>query len=137
MTGRQIYRNCPQRRTHSLNGGSASRIHQHTAPQKGDRIQNSSTYSPIKGGPPLEVINQSNPPLDFITYIGVRLQNSSTYSPQKGGLPLEFINIHPQNGGPLLELIIINLKMRGPPPGGQFLWIYLDVTLSHPSNRWR
>ena len=56
--------------------GSTSRIHQHTAPQKGVCLQNSSTYSPQKG---------------------VRLQNLSTYvQPPKGGLPLEFINIRLQ-----------------------------------------
>ena len=47
--------------------GSDSKIHQHTAPQKGVRLQNSSTYSPPKG---------------------VCLQNSST----KGGPLLDFIN---------------------------------------------
>ena len=59
---RQIHRNCPQRRTPFLNGGSAfrihqhkapkrgftSRIHQHTAPQKGVRLQISSTKKGVR-----------------------------------------------------------------------------------------
>ena len=49
--------------------GSASRIHEHTAPKKGVRLQNSST----KGGLPLDFINQK----------GVCLQISST----KKGIP--------------------------------------------------
>ena len=81
--------------------GSASRFHQHTALQKGVRLQNSSTYSPQKGA---------------------RLQNSSTYSPPKGvrlqnsstkGVPhLDFIN---QKGIPSTK--------KGVRLQGQFLWI--------------
>ena len=89
---RQIHRNCPQRRTPSLNvgsisriyqhtapkRGSASRIHQHTAPQKGVHLQNSSTYSPPKGVCLQNSSTKGGRPLDFINQMGVRLQNSST-----------------------------------------------------------
>ena len=67
---RQIYRNCPQRRTPSQNG-----INQHTAPR-----------NPSKRGPPLEFINIQPPQQGSASRIhqhtapkeGVRLQNSST-----------------------------------------------------------
>ena len=48
---RQIHRNCPQRKPPSQNGGSASRIHQHTAQKRGVRLQNPST----KGGVRLQI----------------------------------------------------------------------------------
>ena len=54
---RQIHKNCPQRRTPSLNGGVRLQNSSTYSPKKGVRLQNSSTYSPQKG---------------------VRLQNSST-----------------------------------------------------------
>ena len=125
---RLIHRNCPQRRTPSQNGGSASRIHQHTAKKRGSasRIYQpkggsasrfhqpkggsaSRLYQP-DGGPPLEFINiqppKVGPPLEFI--------NLKT---QKGGPPLEFINLQPQNEGPPLESINHQPKNRGPPLG--------------------
>ena len=47
--------------------GSASRIHQHTAPSNGVRLQNSSTYSPLKGDPPLDFINQKGVCLQILS----------------------------------------------------------------------
>ena len=87
---RQIHRNCPQRQTPSLNGGSTSRIHQHTAPIRGSASRIHQHTAPQKG---------------------VRLQNSSRYSPTKGGPPLEFINIQPPNYLPR-DLYIITLTLR-------------------------
>ena len=64
----------------SLNGGSASRIHQHTAPKRGStsRIHqhtapqkgSASKFHQPKGGPPLDFINQKGIPS---TKKGVRL----------------------------------------------------------------
>ena len=74
-------------------GGSVSRIHQQTAPQKGVRLQNLSRYSPLKGGLPLKFINQKGFASRFHQLDG---------GPQcllPGGPPLEFINIQPQNRG--------------------------------------
>ena len=105
-----------------LKRGSASKIHQHTVPQKGDRLQNSSTYTAIKGGPPLELINQRgstsrfhhlDPPLEFINvqpqnrgsasrihqHTAPQKGSASTYSPPKGGPHLEFIIIQPPKRG--------------------------------------
>ena len=118
--------NYPQRRTHSLNvespskihqhkspkwgpplefiymqppeRGSASRVHQHIAHQKGFRLQNSSTYSPSKGVCHQNSSTKGGPPLDFIN--------------QKGGLPLSFIN----------QERIPSTK-KGVRLQGQFLWI--------------
>ena len=123
-----------------LKRGSASKIHQHTVPQKGDRLQNSSTYTAIKGGPPLELINQRgstsrfhhlDPPLEFIN---VQPQNRGSASrihqhtaPQKGSAsrihqhtaPQKGVRIQnsssysPPKGGPHLEFINIQPPKRG------------------------
>ena len=65
---RVIHRNCPQRRTSSQNGGSASRIHQHTAQKRGSasRIHqpkggSASRFHQLDGGPPLEFVNIQPP----------------------------------------------------------------------------
>ena len=107
-----IHKNCLQRRTPSQNGGPPLEfINQRGNPpldfinQMGVCLQNSSTYSHSKEGPPLEFIN---------------------IQPQKGGLPLKFINIQPQIEGPPLEFIKINLKM-GSRLQGQLLWIYRQL----------
>ena len=95
-----------KRRTPFLNGGSDSRIHQHTAPQKGSasRIHqhtaqkkgSASRFHQPKGGPLLDSINQKG-------------------GPPKWGLLLEFINqrdqrgsasrFHQPKGGPLVDSI--------------------------------
>ena len=61
---RLIHRNSPKRRTPSQNGGSASRIHQHTAQKRGSasRIHqpkggSASRFHQPDGGPPLDFIN--------------------------------------------------------------------------------
>ena len=82
-----IHRNCPLRRTPSQNEGSTSRIHQHTAPQKGvcsgihqhtkgviNQRGSAARFHKPKGGLPLDFINQrGGPPLDYINQMGVRL----------------------------------------------------------------
>ena len=127
---RQINRICPQRCIPSKNGGpplefiniqppkmgSTSRIHQRTASQKVVRLQISSTYSPPKGGLPLEFIN---------------------IKPPKGGPPLEFINIQPPKRGPPLEFI----NQRGSAsrfhqPKGVHLQISSTKKGSHQPKRW-
>ena len=52
-------------------------------------------YSPPKGGPPLEFINQRG--------------SVSRFHQLDGGLPLEFININLKIGGPPLETIAMDL----------------------------
>ena len=93
--------------------GSAFRIHQDTAPHKGVRLQNSSRYSPSKGGLHFRHHQVTAPQKE------IRLQNSSTYSPPKGCPSLEFINqgiftsrFHQLDGGPPLEFINIKLAVR-------------------------
>ena len=80
---------------HPPKRGSASRIHQYTAPQKEVRLQNSLTYSPQKGA----CLQNSS---IYCPKTGVRLQNSSTYSPQKGRFHQPKRNpIHQEGGLPL------------------------------------
>ena len=85
-----IHRNCPQRRTPSQNGGSASRIHQHTAPKR---------------GPPLEFINiqppKGSPPLEFINI-----------QPQNGESASRIHQHQPKNGGPPLGTISMDLAVH-------------------------
>ena len=127
---RLIHRNCPQRRTPSQNGGSASRIHQHTAQKRGVRLQNPSTkggsasriHQPKGGSASRFHQPEGGPPLDFINQKGVRLQNSSTYSPKKGVRLQNSSTYSPKMGVRLQNSSTINLKM-GVRLQGQFLWI--------------